>query len=260
MGHGFILDSATGEVIRDPGYSTYEQGRDAVELEQRQRMQEHMLERLGYAADRRATQPRFESTPTVGGVAPTQINPNAPGGARVEPTIPISPPISETSAQEAAQYERLAAEAERAAELLAKNPNAVSSPVDITIDLARRNTLTRGMGNALESSMFTPEERRQRAGGNAIASDVIRQIAGMNFTGLEEKNIDKWSPTAAGISPEDAAQRWQLLIKRLKDMAKYRRGATSNIPAEIYDRGSSEDEAAQEQWVIGKDGKPVRMK
>ena len=208
MGHGFILDAATGEVIRDPTYAKYEDERNELEAAQRRQVQEDMLARLGYGADLRARQPKYESTPTEGGVVPTQINPNAPGGARAESLIPVQQPIPSDARQKAAEADRLAAEARGIYGELEKTRGVVSSPKDIgTSVLSKVPVVGGGAAQAAQEQMFTPKQLAVKSRANRFEQNLSNLAAGLALTGFELEQRNKWSPFAAGISQEESKRR-----------------------------------------------------
>jgi hypothetical protein len=208
IGNGFILDSATGQVTRDPNYAEYEQGRDTLESSRRAQLQEDMLSRLGLSADLRAKQPRYTAQETEGGVAPVQINPNARGGARAEPTIPVRRPISDTDSQKAAEAERLAAEARDLYGELERVQGAVSSPKDIASSVINKLPLVgAGASQAAQERLFSPDQLSVKTRGANFEQNLSNLAAGLSLTGFEIEQRNRWSPFASGISQGEAQRR-----------------------------------------------------
>jgi hypothetical protein len=289
IGSGFILDSHSGEVTRDPGYADYERGRDQLEAEQRTRLQQDMMDRLGYSADLRSRQPRYTSQETEGGVAPVQINPNAPGGARAEPTIPVRRPIADADRQKAAEAGRLAKEARELFAALQKTPGTVDSPKDIASEaIGKIPIVGRGASRAYTEGVFSPEQLSLKSRGDRYEQNLSNLAAGLALTGYELEQRDRWSPFARGISQKESQRRLENIERDFgtrqetilranesgyhgQDGLSYEEWAqteNSQYPR-IYERGSPEDVEAlkrserispREEWIIDENGKPKRIR
>lgn len=208
IGKGFILDTQTGAISRDPNYAEYEKGRDVLESEQRARLQDDMLTRLGVSADLRSKQPRYTAQETEGGVAPVQINPNAAGGARAEPTIPVQRPLANSDAQTAAESERLAAEAQDLYDELSRVQGVVSSPKDIVASVIGKFPLVgSGAAQVAQENMFGGDQLSLKTRGARLESDLSNLAAGLSLTGFEIEQRNRWSPFAAGISQKESQRR-----------------------------------------------------
>lgn len=208
IGNGFILDPATGEVSRDPGYAEYEKERDALTAAQRETLQAQMLDRLGYSAALRARQPRYTTVDTEGGVAPVQFNPSAPGGAGVGRVIPVIPPVSPETRQKAAESERLAQEASSLHAELGKTRGVVSSPKDIASNVVGQVPVVgAAAGRVLREKLYSPDQLSLQTRGARFEQNLSNLAAGMALTGYELEQRDRWSPFAVGISQDEAQRR-----------------------------------------------------
>ena len=226
IGNGFVLDSQTGEVTRDPTYAAYEAQRDQVEAAQREKLQQDYLARLGYSADRRDHAPRYSTQEAEGGIVPIQSNPNAPGGARAEPVIPVQKPIGEGSAQLAAASEGTAAELRKLQKQLEKDPEAISTTKEILKDVAggvplAGNTLRAAVG----SSMYTPDQLKIIASAQAIANEYINALSGAGTSEQEIKRMRDAFPFAPGVSFDEAMARFPAFIDLAESKARSIRGA-----------------------------------
>lgn len=226
IGKGFILDTTTGQVVRDPSYADYEHGRDTLESEQRSRLQDDMLTRLGVSADLRAKQPRYTSQEAEGGVAPIQLNPTAPGGARAEPTIPVRRPIANPDAQNAAESERLAQEARDLHSEMERVQGAVSSPKDIITSLIGKVPgVGGGASQAAQEGMFSPAQLSVKTRGARFESDLSKLAAGLSLTGFEIEQRNRWSPLAPGISQAESERRLENIERNFASRGRTIRNA-----------------------------------
>lgn len=273
IGRGFILDTQTGAVSRDPNYADYERGRDALESDQRARLQDDMLARLGVSADLRSKQPRYTAQEAEGGVAPVQLNPNAAGGARAEPTIPVRRPIANADAQTAAESERLAAEAQDLHDELSRVEGVVSSPKDIAASaIGKVPLIGPGASQAAQEGMFGADQLALKTRGARLESDLSKLAAGLSLTGFEIEQRNRWSPFAAGISQAESQRRLENIERNFATRGRTIRNAnqpTDPQYLQIYERGSPEDVEAmkrsersspREEWIIDKNGKPKRIR
>lgn len=230
VGNGFVLDSETGEIKRDPNYAAYEQERDARDATQRAQLQADMMARLGYSADLRARQPRFTSVESEGGVTPLQTNPNAPGGARAADTIAVTRPVSDSDRQKAAEYDRLAQEASGLMGELSKTQGVISSPKDILTEaVASVPIIGRGTARATQEGMYGPEQLSVKTRGARFEQNLSNLAAGMALTGYEIEQRDRWSPFATGISQKESSRRLVNIERDFGSRAASVRGA--NRPA-----------------------------
>lgn len=217
IGHGFVIDSQTGDVVRDPGYASYESSRDALEADQRRQLQADMLARLGYGADLRAKQPKYESTPTEGGIVPTQINPNAPGGAHAEPVIPVRQQVPAADRQKAAEADRLAQEARDLYGELEKVRGVIRSPKDIgTEALSKVPIVGRGAARVMQEKSYSPEQLSIKTRGARYEQNLSNLAAGLALTGYEIEQRDRWSPFATGISQDESKRRLENIERDFK--------------------------------------------
>ncbi len=255
LGNGFLLDRARGTVNQDPQYAEFLGKQDQLKEERAARLQQQIMERMGYGAQLREREPRYTSQETEGGVAPIQINPNAAGGARAEPTIPVQRPISEGSAQLAAASERTANDLRQLQGDLARNPGAVSTPKEILKDVSG---VVPGVGGTLrenvESHAYTPEQQRIRARAQAILNEYVKELSGAAVSQQEIERIKAAFPFAPGVTFDAAMARFPAFIDSVESKARAIRGA--HVPREPAHVPS----AATEQWVIGSDGKPQRVR
>ncbi len=261
IGNGFILDSATGQVTRDPNYAEYEQGRDSLESSRRSQLQEDMLTRLGLSSDLRSKLPRYTAQETEGGIAPVQINPDARGGARAEPTIPVRRPLSDKDRQDAAEAERLSTEARDLYDELERVEGVVSSPKDIGISLLDK--LPSGVSQAAQEGLYSPDQLSVKTRGANFEQNLSNLAAGLSLTGFEIKQRDRWSPFVTGISQSEAQRRLENIERNFAS----RRDSTRNANAPrnpnglsrnaSLDAGSPDDNAYSEAPILSK---PKRVK
>lgn len=208
IGNGFILDPATGEVTRDPGYAEYERQRDELAAQQRERLQEQMLERLGVSAQLRAQLPRYSLQETEGGVVPVQGNPLAAGGVAVGPTVALERPTTPEARQKAAESERLAQEAVNLYAELERTGGVVSSPKDIASSVVGKLPVVGPpAGRVLRETLYTPDQLSIQTRGARFEQNLSNLAAGMALTGYELEQRDRWSPFAVGISQPEALRR-----------------------------------------------------
>lgn len=260
IGNGFIMDPNTGQVVRDPGYAAWEQQRDALHEEQRARLQEQMLERLGYGADLRAKQPHYSLQETEGGVVPVQGNPLAPGGTNVGEVLPVTPPLPAGAKQKAAESERLAVEARALYEELSRTRGVVNTPKDILTNdvLPKVPVVGASVARATREALYSPEQLSVQTRGARFEQNLSNLAAGMALTGYELEQRNRWSPFVSGISQQEAQRR----LENIERDFGARRDATLGAGS-VRSGGASgswEDAPATEEWDIGPDGKPRRRR
>lgn len=205
IGNGFIMEP-DGTVSQDPGYASYIDEQNSIRDQRQAAQNQAMLDRMFVGADLKRSQPRYSTTPTEGGQAVIQTNPEATGGARMEDTIPVAAPIGPEARQKASEAERLAAEA-MALRTELESVAAVKPGVDIPSDWLRQSDLTRGFAPALERSVYDENELAVRARGNRFEQNLSNLAAGLALTGYEIAERQKWSPFAPGINRSESLKR-----------------------------------------------------
>lgn len=173
LGNGFLFDPNTGETTQDPGYAQWVKDRD----------------------DRYLQRPSVRPYDTAGGVTPVDINPQSPSfGPGQE--IPLERPPSPGAAQEAAQWERAAADTAR----LLQNPAIERIGAgfggrmkQIGVDIASSFGPT-ARSIALDAA-YDEEEQGAIRDMSRIFAATIKEFAGAAQTESEKANILEFLPT-----------------------------------------------------------------
>jgi hypothetical protein len=159
-------------------------------------------------------------------------------------------------AGQAAQLDRLAAQGSDLATEAQGLPGSRNQIIDWGIDTLRQGGLN-ALANIGEEWAYSDAEGVHRAKAARWESELSKIAAGLNVTGFEMTDRQKWSPFAPGLSADEAARRWQVLSGTLgQEAAAMRRqpAPRNETPTYAPSQNTEVKRIGGKEYVKGPDG------
>jgi hypothetical protein len=223
LGNGFLRDPTTGRITRDPQFGQYDEDEQRRALE-RIDAQEQVQQRREQRQQNKISGPELAN-------------------------------LAALDSQLQLGRDSLAA--------LEKNPGAKRPWTDSGISAARSVPVVgNAFGNLIESGVKSNEERDALNKMRRFIAGIRHSELGSALTGYELQKGAEWDPTADGINSQESKQRLENLLDYLEDKYETIRAGR---PLPDYSGGDPQPREAQrgateQQWEIGNDGKPVRVR
>lgn len=143
---------------------------------------------------------------------------------------------------------------------LHENPETVEPIADMATNVAK--SVWPDMGNLIESAHKSETELDTLNKMRRFIAGIRKSELGSALTGYELTKGAEWDPTAGGIDSGEAARRLTNLLQYLEQEYETMRAGRPLPSGRSAATPPQQQTAAppQQEWIIGEDGKPVRIR